>query len=117
MKFSILVLTLRDKKKDHLTVLIKSASLIQKLVDKSFHFFLNNKIVTEMWIILKDRFQHISPMSIICIFFDSCNMKFLDNKDVINYTSYYQIALDKILSLINKNKDFWISKKIIKIIF
>ena len=41
-------------------------------------------------------------------------MRLLDCKDVVDYTSRYQIAFDKILSLINENEDCWISKKTIK---
>ena len=44
-------------------------------------------------------------MSVIRIFSNACNVRLLDCKDVINYTSRYQIAFDKILSLINKNED------------
>ena len=53
-------------------------------------------------------------MSVICIFSNACNVKLLDCKDVVNYTSRYHIAFDKILNLINKNEDSWISKKTIK---
>ena len=68
-----------------------------------------------MWTILENRFQHISPMSIICIFSDACNVRLSDCKDVVDYTSHYQLAFDKILSLINDNEDSWISKKTIEI--
>lgn len=54
-------------------------------------------------------------MSVIHIFSDTCIMRLFDCKDVVDYTSCYQIAFTKILSLINKNKDSWISKKTIKI--
>lgn len=40
----------------------------------------------------------------------------MDCKDIINYISQYQIAYDKILSLIKKNSA-WISKKVIKLTF
>ena len=111
---STLVSALRDEKKDHLIALTKSAGLIKELVDKSLHPLLNNKTAAEMWTILEDRFQHISPMSVIRIFSDACNVRLLDCKDVVDYTSRYQIAFDKILSLINENEDSWISKKTIE---
>ena len=53
---SILVLALRDKKKDYFTALTKSANLIKEFVDKILYPFLNNKTTTKMWPILKDRF-------------------------------------------------------------
>lgn len=41
-------------------------------------------------------------------------MKLLDYKNIVDYTNCYQIVFNKILSLINKNKDFKISKKTIE---
>ena len=116
MRPSTLVSALRDKKKDHFIALTKNAGLIKELVDKSLHSLLNNKTTAEMWTILKDRFQHISPISVIRIFSNACKVRLLDCKDAVNYTSRYQIAFDKIVSLINKNKDSWISKKTIEIV-
>lgn len=55
-------------------------------------------------------------MSITHIFSDACNVRLSDCKDVVDYTSRYKIAFDKILSLINDNKDSWISRKIIEIV-
>ena len=94
-----LVSALRDEKKDHIIALTKSAGLIKELVDKILHPLLNNKTAAEMWTLLEDRFQHISPMT--RIFADALNMKLSDCKDVMEYTSWYQIAFDKILSLLN----------------
>ena len=109
---STLVSALRDEKKDHLIALTKSAGLIKELVDKSLHPLLNNKTAAEMWTLLEDRFQHISPMSVTRIFADALTTKLSDCKDIMEYTSRYQIAFDKILSLLNK--DSWMSKKTIE---
>ncbi len=51
-------------------------------------------------------------MSVTRIFIDACNVKLSDCKDVIDYTSRYQIVFDKILSLINE--DSWMSKRSIE---
>lgn len=51
-------------------------------------------------------------MSVTRIFVDILNTKLLNCKDIIKYTSWDQIAFDKIFSLLNDN--LWISKKIIK---
>lgn len=67
----------------------------------------------EIWPILEDHFQYISLIIIIRIFLDVCNGRILDCKNVIDYTNSYRIAFHKIFSLINENKDSWISKKII----
>ncbi len=109
---STLVSALRDEKKDHFIALTKSAGLIKELVDKSLHPPLNNKTVAEMWTLLKGRFQHISPISVTYIFADALNTNFSDCKNVIKYTSRYQIAFDKIISLLNE--DSWMFKKTIE---
>lgn len=109
---STLVSALRDEKKDHLIALTKSAGLIKELVDKSLHPLLSNKTAAEMWSLLENRFQHISPMSVTCTFAEVLNTKLSDCKDIVEYTSRYQIAFDKILSLLND--DSWMSKKTIE---
>lgn len=86
---STLVAALRDEKKDHFTALTKSAGQIIQLVDKSLHPLLNDKTAAEMWSILGNRFQHISPMSVTRLFIDACNIKLYDCKDIIDYTSRY----------------------------
>ena len=109
---SILASVLREKKKNFLAALSKCAGLIKELVDKSLHLLLSEKSAAEMWIILENRFQHISPMSMTRIFLDACAVKLSDCNNVINYTSRYQIAFDKLLTLLNTKS--WISKKTIK---
>lgn len=42
-------------------------------------------------------------MNITKIFCEACNIKLLDYKDVIDYTGHYQVAFDKIQSLITTN--------------
>ncbi len=99
---SILVTALRDEKKDHFIALTKSAGLIQKIVDKNLHPLLNNKTAAE----------NISPMSLTRTFAEALNTKLSDCKDVVEYTSRYQIAFDKILSFLND--DSWMSKKTVE---
>ncbi len=108
----MLASALREEKKDFLTALSKSAGLIKELVDKSLHPPLSEKSVVEMWTILEKRFQHISPMSVTRIFLDECAVKISDCNDIIDYTSRYQIAFDKLLSLLNTES--WMSKKTIE---
>lgn len=48
-------------------------------------------------------------MSVSRVFVNACNVKLLDCKDVVDYTSCYKIAFNKLLSLINE--EFWMSKK------
>ncbi len=108
----MLAAALRDRKKDYLIALTKSAGIIQELVDKSLHPLLHNKTSAGMWTILQDRFHHILPMSVNQMFVDACNVKLSDCKDVVDYTSRYQIAFDKLLSLITEES--WMSRKSIQ---
>ncbi len=103
LRTNMLVSALRDEKKDHLIALTKSAGIIKELVDKNLHPLLNGKKVQEMWAILEARFHHISPMSVMRVFSDACTIKLSECKDVLEYTSRYQIAFDKITSLITEN--------------
>lgn len=66
-----------------------------------------------MWTIFQDKFNHILPMSISQVFVNTCNIKLLNCKNVVDYTSCYQIAFNRLLSLIIKKS--WISKKSIEI--
>lgn len=84
--FFTLISALKDEKKNHFIALTKSAGLITKLVDKSLHLLLSNKIADEMWTLFKGRFQHISSISMTCIFADALNTKLLDCKDIVEYT-------------------------------
>ncbi len=108
----MLALVLREEKKIFFTALSKSAGLIKEFVDKSLHPLLSKKSAAEMWIILEKRFQHISLMSMTRIFLDVYAVKLSDCNNVIDYTSRYQIAFDKLLSLLNTES--WMSKKTIK---
>lgn len=53
-------------------------------------------------------------MNVPKIFLDIYTMRLLECKDIIDYTSWYQIAFDKLFSLLSNNS--WISKKTIKMI-
>ena len=96
LKPATLVIALRNEKKDYHVGLTKSAGLIKELGDKSFQSLLNNKNAAEMWTFLETRFQHILPMSVTRIFSEAYNVKLSDCKDVMDYTSRYQVAFDKI---------------------
>lgn len=99
MRPSTLVSALRDKKKDYLSGLGKAASTIKDHVNAYLHPILEGKTPSEMWIILEDRFHQISPMSIFAAFIDGCIRKLSEYKNVVDYTSSYQLTLNKMASL------------------
>lgn len=95
--------TLKDKKKDYHIDLTKNVGLIKELVDKSLYPLLNDKSAAQIWTFLGNRFQHIFPMSVTKIFYKAYNIKLSDCKDVMDYTGCYQVAFDKIQSLITES--------------
>lgn len=104
---------LKEKKKNFLTALSKNAGLIKELVDKNLHLLLSEKSIAKIWTIFEKKFQYISSMSMTKIFLDTCAVKLFNYNNVIDYTSRYQIAFDKLLNLLNTKS--WMFKKIIKI--
>ena len=103
---------LRDEKKDYLTRFTKSAGIIQELVNKNLRPLLNDKTAKEMWAILESRFHHISSMSVTQIFSDAYVLKHSACKDIINYTSRYQVAFDTIISL--TTEDGWMLRRTVE---
>ena len=79
-----LVLALKDEIKDHFNALTKNVDLIKELMDKNLCFLLNNKTVAQIWTILESCFQHISSITITCIFSKVYNIKFFNYKDALN---------------------------------
>lgn len=111
-RLSTFVLALKDKKNDHLIALTKSVSLIKELFDKSFYLLLNKKTATKIQTPYKDKFKYISLISVTYLFTKAFNRKFSNCKNIIKYTSRYQIAFDKILNILNN--DLQISKMMIE---
>lgn len=85
----MLMVALRDKKKDYHVGLTKSVSLTKELVDKTIHLFLNNNNAAQIWTFLENKFQHISPMSVIRIFSEACNIKLSDCKYIMDNIGHY----------------------------
>lgn len=58
-----------------------------------------------MWTALEIRFPHNSPMGVSCILYTASAKKMWAFKDVIEYTSSYQAAFDKITSFLKENSN------------
>lgn len=58
-----------------------------------------------MWQILKERFQHVLPMSISKRVLDATKIKLSDCKNIDEYTSAYREAYDNVYSLITKDSE------------
>lgn len=58
-----------------------------------------------MWAILKERFQHLSPMSTSRKILETAKIILSDCKDIHEYTSAYQEAYDNVCSLTTDDSD------------
>lgn len=52
---------------------------------------------------LKNKFQHIFPMSVTRIFLDVCSVRLSECNNIIDNTSRYQIIFDKLVNLLNND--------------
>lgn len=87
----------------------KSKSIIHKLVADAQHPIFEGKTAQEMWNALEIRFQHISPMGVSRILHNASAKKMSDFNDVVEYTSSYQAAFDKITSLLKEDSNLTIN--------
>lgn len=78
--------------KEHRAAIKKGEAVICKTVGHKHHPILEGKTPEQMWKILKERFQHVSPMSISKKVLDATKIKLSDCKYIQEYTSAYQEA-------------------------
>ena len=100
LRANTLVTALLSEEREYRSATSKAEGVIQKLVADIHHPILEGKSPQEMWRILEERFQHISPMSVTRSLYEASNLKMSDCKGVIEFTSSYQTAFDKIASLL-----------------
>lgn len=86
----------------------KSKNIIHELVADAHHPILEGKTAQEMWNALEIRFQHISPVGVSHKLHTASAKKMSDFKDVVDYTSSYQAAFDKITSLLKDDSNLTI---------
>ena len=91
--------------KEHRAAIKKGEGIIRKLVAYKHHPILEGKTAKEMWEALKERFQHVSPISTPRKILETAKIKLSDCKDIHEYTSAYQAAYDHICSLTTANSD------------
>lgn len=97
--------TLSTEIKEHNAAIKKGEGIIRKSVAHKHHPILEGKNAKEMWIALKERFQHVSPMSISKKLLETAKVKLSDCSDIHEYTSLYQATYDHIYSLTRKDSE------------
>lgn len=92
MRPANLITVFRDEKREYHIGIMKNMGLIKELINKSLHSFFNDNSI---YAFLKNQFQNISLMSITKTFYETCNIKFSDYKDVIDCTVHYKLAYQR----------------------
>lgn len=83
----------------------KREDIIRKLVAHKHHLILEGKNAQQMWITLKDCFQHVSLMSTSRKLLETAKIKLSNCKNKHKYTSIYQTAYNQICSLTTEESD------------
>lgn len=80
----------------------KSIDILSKLVVNQHKPIIEGKTPEEAWNALYKRFQYINLMSTFRLIYKAITKKLSDFKDVHKFTSSYQAAFDKVISLLTK---------------
>lgn len=78
----------------------KARGLLSKLISDSLQPIIEGKMQQEGWDALQEKFQHIDGMSPSSIIYEVTSRELAELKDVVEYTSSYQAAFDKVASLL-----------------
>ena len=101
LTISILIKELRDEKNQRKLESIKAMSIIHGLVAKCHYSLIDNKNAAEMWKILKDRFQDVTPMNISDIILKVSSKRMIDFETASQYCAEYEAALNNVKGLID----------------
>ena len=97
---SILVKTITDQKTKREERLTRAAGIIQNQVAERHSHLVAGREARDMWIILRERFQDLSPMSTTDILHQLSKRTMTEFSDASQYCAVYEAALDKISGMI-----------------
>ena len=83
----------------------KGAGIIGQKVATQHSHLIKNKTATEMWKILEERFQDLSPLAVCHIVRQVQDLKMSQCKDAIDFCSTYQKAYDEAVNLTSDGSD------------
>lgn len=95
-----LINALMHKEEKHLLAMSNARELLSKLISDSLQLIIEGKMPRENWDALQEKFQHIDGMSTSSIIEETTSRKLTELKHVVEYTSSYQAAFDKVASLL-----------------
>ena len=84
----------------------KAAGILSKIVFDQHQLIIEGKSPQEVWNTLQEQFQHINPMSTSRIIYKVTIKKLSDFKNVHEYTSHYQAAFNKVVSLLTETSSY-----------
>lgn len=84
----------------------KAAEILSKIISDHHQPIIEGKNPQKAWNTLHERFQHINPINTSQIIYEATIKKLSDFKNVHKYTSHYQAAFDKIVSLLTKTSSY-----------
>ena len=106
LKVQIIIYALMHDKEKYDLAMSKAAKILSKIVSDQHQPIIEGKSPQEAWNTLQERFQHINPMSTSRIMYEATTKKLSDFKNVHEYTSHYQAAFDKVVSLLTKTSSY-----------
>ena len=104
----ILVKSLNDRRDKQIEQLIRAESITQNQVSRRHSHFIANKGAFDMWTVLKERFQDLSPMNFIDVLFKLSRRAITEYKNATKYCAAYEKALNKISGMFSTNSNLTI---------
>ena len=102
---SILVKSLNDRRDKQTEQLTRAEGIIQNQVSRRHSHLIANKGALEMWTVLQERFQDLSPMSVTDVLFKLSRRAMTEYKDATEYCAAYEGALNKVSGMLSANSD------------
>ena len=106
LKPQIIINALMHDEEKYDLAMSKAAGILSKIVSDQHQPIIEGKSPQEAWNTLQERFQHINPMSTSRIIYEATTKKLSDFKNVHEYTSHYQAAFDKVVSLLTETSSY-----------
>ena len=106
LKPQIIINALMNDKKKYDLAISKAAGILLKIIFDQHQSIIEGKSPQEAWNILQKWFQYINPISTSRIIYEATIKKLSDFKNVHKYTSHYQTAFDKVVSLLTETSSY-----------
>lgn len=89
----------------------KAVGILSKLISDQHQPIFEGKTLEDVWSIFQQKFQYINSISMSRLIYKITTKKLANFKNVHEYTSSYQTAFDKVVSLLT-NSSYYTCKSI-----